>query len=233
MGAAAMTAGASLRQPLDWRQINWRRAQRNERRLQIRIVKAEQERKKRKVRALHRILVRSSSGRAVAGRRVTTKRGKQTPGVDQVVWDTPEQKTQAVADLREQTKRPQPLRRVSIPKSSGGNRHLGIPTLHDRARQALHLLGLEPLAETRADPNSYGFRSARSTADAISQCFGRLSRKTSAQWVLEGDIRAGFDGSSHEWLKAGYVEEGNGYPTEAGTPQGGVLTPPTILPNSL
>ena len=240
MGAAAMTAGASRRQPLDWRQINWRRAQRNVRRLQIRIVKAEQERKKRKVRALQRILVRSSSGRAVAVRRVTTNRGKQTPGVDQVVWDTPEKKTQAVADLREQTQRPQPLRRVSIPKSSGGKRHLGIPTMHDRAMQALHLLGLEPLAEARADPNSYGFRSARSTADAISQCFGMLSRKTSAQWVLEGDIRACFDGISHEWLlanvpvdkarlaewlKAGYVEEGNWYPTEAGTPQGGVISP--------
>ena len=180
MGAAAMTVGASLRQPMDWRQINWRRAQRNVRRLQIRIVKAEQERKKRKVRALQRILVRSSSGRAVAVRRVTTNRGKQTPGVDKVVWDTPEKKTQAVADLREQTKRPQPLRRVSITKRSGGKRHLGIPTMHDRAMQALHLLGLEPLAETRADPNSYGFRSARSTADALSQCCGRLARTTSA-----------------------------------------------------
>ena len=202
MGAAAMTAGASLRQPMGWRQINWRRAQRNVRRLQIRIVKAEQERKKRKVRALQRILVRSSSGRTVAVRRVTTNRGKQTPGVDKVVWDTPEKKTQAVADLREQTKRPQPLRRVSIPKRSGGKRHLGIPTMHDRAMQALHLLGLEPLAETRADPNSYGFRSARSTADALSQCFGMLARTTSAQWVWEGDSRAGLEGISHEGLLA-------------------------------
>lgn len=240
MGAAAMTAGASLRKPLEWRQINWRRAERNVRRLQIRIVQAEQQQKPRKVRALQRILVRSGSGRAVAVKRVTTNRGKQTPGVDKVVWDTPEKKTQAIADLREQTIRPQPLRRVAIPKSNGGTRQLGIPTLHDRAEQALHLLGLEPLAETRADANSYGFRPARSTADAISQCFGMLARKTSAQWVLEGDIRACFDGISHEWLlsnipmdkaklaawlKAGYVEAGNWYPTEAGTPQGGIISP--------
>lgn len=240
MGAAAMTAGASLRMPIAWRQINWRRAHRNVRRLQIRIVKAEQQQKKRKVRALQRILVRSWSGRALAVKRVTTNRGKQTPGVDKVVWDTPEKKTQAIEDLREQHTRPQPLRRLSIPKSSGGIRHLGIPTMRDRAEQALHLLSLEPLAETRADPNSYGFRPARAPADAIDQCFLMLARKTSAQWVLECDIRACFDEISHDWLlanipmdkaklagwlKAGYVEAGSWYPTETGTPQGGIISP--------
>ena len=239
-GVAARTAGASLRSECEWRQINWRRAHRNVRRLQIRIVKAEQAQKKRKVRALQRILVRSFGGRAVAVKRVTTNRGKQTPGVDNVVWDTPEKKARAIEDLREQTRRPQPLRRITIPKSSGGVRPLGIPTMHDRAMQALHLLALEPLAETRADPNSYGFRPARSTADAIQQCFTMLARKTSAQWVLEGDIRACFEGISHEWLlanvpmdkaqlakwlKAGYVEAGNWYPTAAGTPQGGIISP--------
>lgn len=240
MGAAAMTAGASLRKPMEWRQVNWRRAHRNVRRLQIRIVKAEQQQKKRKVRALRRILVRSWSGRAVAVKRVTTNRGKQTPGVDKVVWDTPEKKMQAIEDLREQNTNPQPLRRIPIPKSSGGVRHLGIPTMHDRAEQALHLLSLEPPAETGADPNSYGFRPARSTADAIGQCFCMLARTTSAQWVLECDIRACFDGISHDWLlanipmdkaklaawlKAGYVEEGHLYPTESGVPQGGIVSP--------
>ena len=239
-GAAARTAGASLSSRCDWRQINWRRTQRSVRRLQIRIVQAEQERKKRKVRALQRILARSFSGRAIAVKRVTTNRGKQTPGVDKVVWDTPEKKAQAIDDLREQNRRPQALRRITIPKSSGGVRALGIPTMHDRAEQALHLLGLEPIAETRGDPNSYGFRPARSTADAIQQCFTMLAKKTSAQWVLEGDIRACFDGISHDWLlsnvpmdkaklaqwlKAGYVEAGNWYPTAAGTPQGGIISP--------
>ncbi|HEX4947372.1 MAG TPA: group II intron reverse transcriptase/maturase [Blastocatellia bacterium] len=237
---AARTVGASLSHPVNWRQINWRRAHRNVRRLQIRIVQAEQEKKKRKVRALQRILTRSFGGRAIAVKRVTTNRGRQTPGVDKVVWDTPEKKAQAIEDLRKQNRRPQALRRITIPKSNGGVRPLGIPTMHDRAEQALHLLGLEPLAETRGDPNSYGFRPTRSTADAISQCFTMLARKTSAQWVLEGDIRACFDGISHDWLlanipmdkaklaqwlKAGYVEAGNWYPSEAGTPQGGIISP--------
>ena len=97
MGAVA-TAGASLRPRWHWHQINWRRAHRNVRRLQIRIVQAEQEGKRRKVRALQHILTRSWSGRAVAVKRVTTNRGKRTPGVDHVMWDTPEQKAQAVAD---------------------------------------------------------------------------------------------------------------------------------------
>ena len=239
-GAAARTAGASLYSRCNWRQINWRQTHRSVRRLQIRIVKAEQAGKKRKVRALQRILTRSFGGRAIAVKRVTTNRGKQTAGVDKVVWDTPEKKRQAIEDLREQKGRPQPLRRIKIPKSGGGERALGIPTMHDRAKQALHLLGLEPIAEKRADPNSYGFRPARSAADAISQCFTMLARTTSAQWVLEGDIRACFDGISHDWLlsnvpmdkamlakwlKAGYVDAGNWYPTESGTPQGGIISP--------
>ena len=110
----------------------------------------------------------------------------------------------------------------------------------DRAHQALHLLGLDPVAETTADPNSYGFRRARSPADAIAQLFLDLHRPVSAQWILEGDIRACFDELSHdwlekhtpvdrrslrEWLKAGYMEESTFHPTEAGSPQGGVISP--------
>jgi RNA-directed DNA polymerase len=239
---AASTAGASLRPPGFWHQINWRRAHRTVRRLQTRIVKAELAGKKRKVRALQRILTRSLSGCAVAVKRVTTNRGKHTPGVDHVVWDTPEKKAQAVTALQRRGEHPLPLRRVRIPKRQGGTRPLGIPALRDRARQALHLLALDPVAETRADPNSYGFRPGRSAADAIGQCYCVLSHTTSAQWVLEGDIQACFDGISHEWLlahipldkamlhqwlQAGYVEEGCWYPTEAGTPHGGINTPLT------
>jgi RNA-directed DNA polymerase len=106
--------------------------------------------------------------------------------------------------------------------------------------QALYLLALLPIAETTGDPNSYGFRPERSTADAINQCFRLLTRKTSAQWVLEGDIRGCFDNISHEWmlehiptdreilskwLKAGFVENRTLFPTEAGTPQGGIISP--------
>jgi RNA-directed DNA polymerase len=153
MGAVA-TAGASRRPRWHWHQITWRRAHRNVHRVQIRLVQAEQEGKRRKVRALPHILTRSWSGRAVAVKRVTTNRGTRTPGVDHVTGDTPAQNAQAVADLHHQSGRALPRRRIAMPKSHGGTRDLGIPTRRDRARPALHVLALEPVAETRADPHS-------------------------------------------------------------------------------
>jgi RNA-directed DNA polymerase len=110
----------------------------------------------------------------------------------------------------------------------------------DRAMQALHLLALEPVAETQADKNSYGFRLKRSCADAIEQCFNALARKAAAKFILEGDIRACFDKISHswlennivtdtvilrKWLKSGYMEKGILHHTEEGTPQGGIISP--------
>jgi len=106
--------------------------------------------------------------------------------------------------------------------------------------QALYLLALEPIAETTADLNSYGFRPGRSTVDAIVQCSNALGRKHSPQWVLDADIKGCFDNIDHEWmikalpveaeilrkwLKAGFVDQGRLYPTEAGTPQGGIISP--------
>jgi RNA-directed DNA polymerase len=232
--------GASLREPMDWHSINWKQVHRNVRRLQARIVKALKAGQKRKVRALQFILARSLSARALAVKRVTTNRGKNTPGVDGEVWDTPRKKAQAVKELRSRGYRPQPLRRKGIPKKNGGQRFLGIPTMKDRAMQALYTLTLDPIAEALADPNSYGFRRERSTADAIERCFGVLARRTSAQWVLEGDIQACFDNISHDWwmahvplpkcilhgwLKAGYVEQSRWYPTNSGAPQGGIISP--------
>src|SRR5256884_3251176 len=117
------------------------------------------------------------------------RQGKHTPGVDRDIWDTPEKKMEAVLDLRQRGYRPRPLRRVLIPKSNGKKRPLGIPTMRDRAMQALYLLALDPIAETTADPNSYGFRPRRSCADAIEQCFSILGRPN-PQWILEGDIKS-------------------------------------------
>lgn len=227
-------------EPVDWDSIDWSNVNRNVRQLQVRIAKAEREGRIGKVRSLQRILTRSFGGRASAVKRVTENKGKDTPGVDGELWSTPRRKGSAVTRLAGAHYKAQPLRRVYIPKSNGKMRPLGIPTIFDRAMQALHLLGLDPVAECRADRASYGFRKYRSTADAIEQSFKALCRKGSAEWILEGDIKGCFDHISHEWLlanvpmdkrvlrqwlKAGYLEADAFHSTDEGTPQGGIISP--------
>src|SRR5258707_15044036 len=221
-GVSDPSVGATTNALVGWHQINWRQAERNVRRLQTRIAQATQAGKWGRVKALQRLLTHSLSGKALAVRRVTENTGKRTPGVDGAIWKTPEQKTTAIRTLHQRGYHPQPLRRVYIPKSNGAQRPLSIPTMRDRAMQALYLLALDPVAETTADPNSYGFRTARSAADAIEACFIALCRKDRAEWILEGDIRSCFDKISHawllthiplekamlkKWLKAGYLEK--------------------------
>jgi RNA-directed DNA polymerase len=205
MTAVATRAGAVSHVEVDWHAIDWRAVNENVRRLQARIVKATRDGRWNKVKALQRLLTRSFSGKALAVRRVTENQGKWTPGVDQVTWETPVKKATAIHDLKHRGYRPRPLRRVYLKKSSGKMRPLGIPTMKDRAMQALHLLALNPVAETTGDPNSYGFRPERSTADAIAQAFTVLSRSYAPQWILEGDIKSCFDKISHEWLLSNVV----------------------------
>jgi RNA-directed DNA polymerase len=196
------SACASSADVTAWDQIDWKQCERQVERLQARIVKASQSGRWGKVKALQRLLTCSFSGKALAVKRVTENKGKRTSGVDRVRWSTPEQKVKAIRSLQRRGYQPQPLRRVYIPKSNGKLRPLGIPTMKDRAMQALHLMVLEPVAETFADHNSYGFRRGRSTADAMEQCFRVLSKAGSAEWILEGDIRGCFDHISHSWLLA-------------------------------
>lgn len=240
MTANAACAGAPSGDAGHWHDIHWATCYREVRRLQTRIFKATKEGRWGKVKALQWLLTHSFNGKALAVRRVTENHGKKTPGVDKVTWSTPEAKYRAVKKLSRHGYAPRPLRRIYIPKSSGKMRALGIPCMVDRAMQALHLLALEPVSETCADSHSYGFRRDRSTADAIEQCFTALAKKTSPQWILEGDIRACFDEISHawlitnvptdtvilrKWLKAGYIEDRQLFATNAGTPQGGIISP--------
>lgn len=234
-------AGAAPRVTADdWNQINWRTAYANVHRLQMRIAKATREGRWGKVFSLQRLLTNSYSGKALAVRRVTTNRGKRTAGVDRILWSSPRQKATAIHDLKRHGYQPRPLRRLYIPKSNGTERPLGIPTMKDRAMQALHLLALQPVAETTGDEHSYGFRPQRSPADAIARSFQLLAKRTSPQWVLEGDIVSCFDRISHEWLtthvpmdsvvlrkwlKAGYMDRSVFYTTDEGTPQGGIISP--------
>jgi RNA-directed DNA polymerase len=233
--------GAASHGQVDWSQIDWNQAEKNVRRLQARIVKATGEGRWGKVRSLQRLLTHSHSGKVLAVKRVTTNRGKRTPGVDGEIWTTSAQKSAAVQRLRSRGYQPLPLRRVHIPKpGKKTTRPLGIPAMIDRAMQALHLLALEPIADTTGDRNSYGFRKGRSTHDAIGRCFQLLSKRASPRWILDCDVKSCFDEISHEWLvrqipmesrilrkwlMAGFMDRSVFHPTVAGTPQGGIASP--------
>lgn len=223
-----------------WHGIPWQDAHQVLGRLQARISKAAKAGEWRQVKRLQRLLTRSTSAKALAVKRVTENRGAKTAGIDRQTWSTPEDKWQAVGSMSHKDYRPRPLRRVYIPKANGDRRPLGIPTMRDRAMQALHLLALDPVAETTGDSHSYGFRRERSTADAIEQVRNAFGRKHSPKWVLEGDIKGCFDNISHDWLlarvpmdkgvlrkwlKAGYFDGNVLFATTSGTPQGGIISP--------
>ena len=231
---------ASSHTPQHWAFIDWNRTYRNVRVMQDRLAKATQEGNWRRVKALQRMLTRSFSAKALAVKRVTENQGKRTAGVDGELWDTPQLKVAAIARLKKQRYRPLPLRRVYIPKPNGKERPLGILTMRDRAMQALYLLALDPVLESVSDPNSYGFRKERCTADAMEQIFKQTCRKVSARWILDADIAGFFDNINHQWmvdhvcmdksilrkwLKCGVVNRGQLQATTAGTPQGGIISP--------
>jgi RNA-directed DNA polymerase len=196
--------------------------------------------KKNKAKRLQYLLTHSYSAKAYAVRKVTTNQGKGTSGVDKKLWSTSASKMKAVLQLTDRKYRAKPLRRVYIEKKNGKKkRPLGIPTMYDRAMQTLYALALEPIAETTADTISFGFRKGRSAKDAGEQIFNVLARRCAPKWIVEGDIKGCFDNINHSWLlanipmdkrimrqflKAGFIYQGNIFPTETGSPQGGAIS---------
>lgn len=227
----------------EWRTIPWRKLERKVFKLQTRIFKASHRGDVKAVRRLQKTLIRSWSAKSLAVRRVSQdNQGKQTAGVDGIKSLTPEQRLELVGQLR-LCGRAKPTRRVWIPKPGGKaeKRPLGIPTLADRALQALVKLALEPEWEARFEPNSYGFRPGRGCHDAIEAIYNGIFLK--AKYVLDADISKCFDQIDQDalsakintfatlrrqiraWLKSGVWDQGQWFATTTGTPQGGVLSP--------
>jgi RNA-directed DNA polymerase len=228
-----------------WDNIDWKEVEKLVNRLQIRITKAVKEGKWYLVKRLQHLLTHSYYAKLLATKNPTLNKGKRTAGIDGETWSSSETKMKAALSLTDKKYAAKPLKRVYIEKyGSKKKRPLGIPTMYDRAMQSLYALALEPIAEATGDKRSFGFRKFRSTHDACQQVFHYLCREKSPVWVMEGDIKGCFDNISHQWLidnipmdesilkqflKAGYVFERQLFPTEAGTPQGGIISP--ILAN--
>jgi len=228
-----------------WTNINWKKVEKHVNRLQTRITKAVKQGKWHLIKRLQYLLTHSFFAKLLAVKNVTQNRGKRTAGIDGAKWSTQNAKMTAALKLSDKKYKAKPLRRVYVPKpSSAKKRPLSIPTMYDRAMQTLYALALSPVAESTADPRSFGFRKYRSTQDACEYAFVCLSTRNSAQWVWEGDIKGCYDNIGHDWLldiipmdkailkqflKAGFVYNRHLNPTKAGTPQGGIISP--ILAN--
>jgi len=234
-----------MRPKIQWIDIDWKKVTQSINRLQTRITKAVLEGKWQLVKRLQYLLTHSFHAKLLAVNKICQNKGKRTAGIDGEKWLTSKAKMNAALNLSDESYKAKPLKRVFIEKpGKKKKRPLGIPTMHDRAMQALYALALDPIAEATADIASFGFRKFRSAQDACEQAFNCLCRRTSAQWVLEGDIKGCFDNINHLWLldnipmdksilkqflKAGFVYKHHLNPTKAGTPQGGIISP--ILAN--
>lgn len=224
-----------------WNDIDWRKTERIVFKLQKRIYAASRRGDIKQVRKLQKTLLKSWSNKVLAVRRVTQENtGKKTAGVDGVKALSPEARMSLIGTLTIGGKS-KPTRRVWIPKPNGEKRPLGIPTIHDRALQAVIKAALEPEWEAMFEANSFGFRPGRSCHDAIRQIKDSIQNK--AKFVLDADIAKCFDRINHlallqkinqhgkvrrqlkAWLKSGVIDQGVFTATSEGTPQGGICSP--------
>lgn len=226
----------------EWHQIDWKSVDRAVQRLQTRIYKASKNDDVKTVHRLQKLLLKSKAAKLLAVRKVTQdNRGKKTPGVDGVASLNLKERMELAKGLTLNGKS-RPVRQVMIPKpGKKEERPLGIPTMEDRAKQALAKLALEPEWEAKFEPNSYGFRPGRSAKDAIAAIYSDINKM--AYYVLDADIEKCFDRIDHDkligkintfpqlkyqiraWLKAGVIGKEGFLNTPSGTPQGGVISP--------
>lgn len=229
----------------DWTDINWSKIEKYVDKLQKRIYRAENEGNHYKARNLQRLLIHSDSTLLLAIKRVTqTNKGKRTAGIDGFKVLSNKARGRLFDKMKAMNIRlhkPKPAFRKYIPKKNGKYRSLGIPVIVDRIYQEILRMALEPQAEVKFEPTSYGFRPKRSVHDAVSRIFHNISRGKWC-WVFEGDFKSCFDTLSHDFilsqikgfpyhnlvkrfLKAGYVDDNIFHRTSKGTPQGGLLSP--------
>lgn len=232
----------------EWQNVNWQEAFSAVKNLRQRIFRASDSGNWKKVRSLQKLMLRSHSNTLVAVRRVTqVNKGKRTPGVDKLVVKTPVDRGILVEILEILVKyaflwEPHPVRRTYILKASGKKRPLGIPSIVDRCLQAIVKNSLEPAYEAHFEGTSYGFRPGRSSHDALGKIYLIARPNKNKKWVLEVDYEGCFDNIAHEplmkaignfpgrklihqWLKAGYVDNGTFHDSDKGTPQGGIISP--------
>ena len=238
--------------PINWNEIQWRKVEGNVLKKQKDLVKLAGTLgiKHPTIQAKQALLAKTLDFRLLAVYQTSKNSGSKTPGIDNYLLSTPEQKIAMVENLKTLLTKAEkglfkstPVRRVMIPKANGKLRPLGIPTIQDRMLQAVINLVLEPLVEMTSDPNSYGFRKYRGTKNAVAAIRTNLQSGQESKWVLDADIKSFFDKINHNWLlsniplsdsqkvilkgwlKAGAVLNNTIIKTDEGTPQGGIISP--------